>query len=182
MVSLPFPSGIANASGLSVRARVFGGFGIVLLLLAAVGAVAKISVIVISTKVGPVENAAGVLAAVSNLELRLLETGKQINAYWATEYGNEAELLKQCVDKLSAAFERFKQLPHGEEERALVNQISAQLHSYLETVGKTIQTVAGRRKAGEKSNVIGIVMTNASGALFGHIEKEGRFDLGRVVS
>ena len=60
MASLPFPFRMVNASALSVRARVFGGFGIVLLLLAAVAAVAEISVASISAKVAPVENAAGI--------------------------------------------------------------------------------------------------------------------------
>ena len=52
MASLPFLSRMVGTSGVSIRARVFGGFGIVLLLLAAVVAVAKVSVIVISTKAG----------------------------------------------------------------------------------------------------------------------------------
>ncbi len=176
MARLLFPSRV-NASGRSVRVRVFGGFGIVLLLLAAVAAVAKISVIAISTKVGPVENAANVLAVVSDLELRLLETGRQLNAYWATENSSEAELLKQHAGELSAAFARFKQLPHREEDQTLTSQISAELDSYLEIVKKAILVVGGRRKAGEESNDTGIVMRNASGALFGRIEKENRFDM-----
>ena len=177
MASLPLPSSIVNASGLSVRARVFGGFGIVLLLLAAVAAVAKISGIAISAKVGPVENAANVLAVVSDLEMSRLRTARQINAYWATENISEGDLLKQSAGELRAAFARFKQLPHRKEEQALTSRISAELDRYLEIIKKTITVIGDRRKAGEESDATGIVMTNASGALFRRIEKENRFDL-----
>ncbi len=177
MASLPFPSRLVNASGLSVRARVFGGFGIVLFLLAAVAAVAGISVGAISAGVAPVENATRVLEVVNDLEFRHLETCKQINLYWATGSSSEAGLLKQRADTLSAAFEKFKLLPQREEERALTGQISAALGSYLEIVGKTIPVVGGRRMAGDEAGATGIVMTNATSALFSRIEKENRLDL-----
>lgn len=180
MASLPFQSLTLDTSGLTVRTRVFGGFGIVLLLLAGVAAVAKISITAISTKIAPIENAASLDAvseAVSELASRHLETGRQINLYWATENSNEAEILRQQADKLSAQLEKLKMLPLREEQRTLTGQISSELATYLDIVGKIIQVTGGRRKAGDEANATGIVMTNASSAMLGRIEKENRTGL-----
>jgi methyl-accepting chemotaxis protein len=168
---------MANASGLSVRARVFGGFGVVLLLLAAVAAVAEISVATISARVAPVEATAKALEAANELEFQHLETGKRINSFVATENANEAGVLKERADMLAAAFEKFKLLPRPEEERAATDQIAAALGSYLDYVRKSIPVVGGRRKAGDEADATGIVMTNATSALFVRIEKENRSDL-----
>jgi methyl-accepting chemotaxis protein len=178
MASLPFPFHIANAPALSIRARVFGGFGIVLALLATVGAAAWINVSAISSRTAPVEDAAKILEAASELMTRHLETGRQINAYWATENAGDAELLKQYAGELQAAFSSLQQLPLRAGQRVLASRISSQLATYRDIVSKTIEVIANRRKAGDEANATGIIMANATSAMSNRIEKEARADLG----
>ena len=119
----------------------------------------------------------GFLEAVSDLVTRHLETGRQINAYWSTENAGDAEILKKHAEALSMSFEKLKLLPLREEQRALTGEISNELRTYLEIVGKTIQVIGGRGQAGDQANATGIVMTNATGAMFNRIEKENWTDL-----
>jgi methyl-accepting chemotaxis protein len=177
MPSLSFSSGVKSATCFSVRARVFGGFGIVLFLLAAVAAVAKISVTAISERVGPVENAARIHSAVSELLNRHLEVRALINAYTASESSEDAERIWKKAQELSAAYSHLVLLPLSDEQSDLADKISAQLTSYWELLEKTKDVVGGRRKAADEANATGIVMTNAVGTVFNRIEKENRADL-----
>ncbi len=166
-----------TAPCLSVRARVFGGFGIVLFLLAAVAAVAEIGVSAISERVGPVANAARIHGAVSELLNRHLEVRVLINAYTASENSDDAGRLWKKAEELSAAYSRLVLLPLSDEQSDLAEKILTELTSYWEQLEKIRSVVGGRRKAADEVNAAGIVMTNAMGAVFNRIEKENRSDL-----
>jgi methyl-accepting chemotaxis protein len=162
---------------LSVPARVFGGFSVVLGLLALVSAISGTSMRTVERSVGPVEVASQVMSAVGDFTTKQLEVGAQVNAYAASERLDDFEKLKRAMVALAASREALAAAPLVAAERTIVDAVTKQTTDYEALVDRAEKAITERKQGGDELTSLGAATTNAAATVIGRLEKENRNEL-----
>ena len=132
---------------LPVRARIFGGFAVVLVLLGALAAMVVRGTGTVETQSDGVEDSAKVAALVSGFVSQVEEARTRVIEYALSENDDDLQRAQQSLGRLREAASSLEAIGGSSEpRRASVAQISDNEASYGAAVDEMIQAIGDRRK------------------------------------
>jgi methyl-accepting chemotaxis protein len=169
-----FPRKAATLRNLSIRARVFGGFGIVLALLAVLAFIAHRALVVIDAEANSLSKASEQLGAVNDFALRLGETHHLVSQAALTEAAPDRDAARTALGRLAAAFGEMRVHTTGEAASAAMAKIDAAQAAYASAVTLMIEAIDRRQASTEMLEKSATALKTTVSAIVATLIRENR--------
>jgi methyl-accepting chemotaxis protein len=165
----------APLQNISIRARVFGGFGIVLALLVALAFVAQRALAVVETEVSSLTVANQGFASVDEFALRLGEAHHAVIQAALTEAAADQDAAREALDRLAKALAGVR-YGNSAEDTAVKGRIEAAQGAYSASVVHMIEAIAQRQRSAQALEKSSIVLKTTVSAIVSALIRENRID------
>jgi methyl-accepting chemotaxis protein len=163
----------APLKNVSIRIRVFGGFGIVLALLATLAFVAQRALAVVETEASSLTAANRDFGAVDDFALKLGETHHSVIQAALTETAADQDAARAALGRLATTLAGVR-YGNGAEDAAVKSRIEAAQAAYSASVVQMIDAIAQRQLSTQALEKSSTVLRTTVSAIVAALIKENR--------
>jgi len=171
-----FLSSLAFLRHVSIRTRIFGGFAIVLGLLAAIACIAQHALAVVDTEAKSLTVANQAFGAVDDFALRLGEAHYSVIQAALTETAADRDAARVALAQLATTLGGLRDRASAAEDAAAMSQVDAAQSAYGGSVARMIDQIAQRQTATEALDKSATALKTTVSAVVSALIRENRLE------
>jgi methyl-accepting chemotaxis protein len=167
---------LISLRNLSIRIRIFGGFGIVLVLLAALASIAQWAFAMVNSELTSLSAANVQFGAVDNFTRRLGEAHSSVIQAALSETADDRKAARLALDELASTLSGMREHAGQAGNAAAMSQIEAAQAAYSGSVIRMIEQIERRQTAAEAQEKSATALRTTVSAIVAALIRENRVE------